>query len=283
VLGVIGRALSLYEVKLHAFAVMSNHVHLLMSPRDAEQLAAAMRHISRNISDEVGRLHGWSGPMWSRRYRAIVVADEASQVARLRYVLAHGCKEGLVARPAEWPGASCVEALVDGVALRGQWRDRSAEYEARRSGSEYDPEAYEAWYPVPLAPLPCWRGLSAEEHQRRCAELVADIERETAAVNRERGREPMGAAGVLAQHPHAGPRSSHHSPAPLVHAATRAARRAFAAAYRAFVDAFRAAADKLRAGVRDVAFPLGAFPPPRPFVSGASASGVSPPSPAAVT
>ncbi|MFL6260879.1 MAG: hypothetical protein ACJ76Y_14315 [Thermoanaerobaculia bacterium] len=37
-------------------------------------------------------------------------------------------------------------------------------------------------------------------------------------------------------------------------------------AYALFVAAYRAAAEKLRAGIRDVVFPQGSFPPPMPFV-----------------
>jgi hypothetical protein len=48
---------------------------------------------------EIGRkdMHDWPGAMWSRRYQPIVVSDEeAAQVERLRYHLAHGVKECLV-------------------------------------------------------------------------------------------------------------------------------------------------------------------------------------------
>ena len=76
----------------------------------------------------------------------------------------------------------------------------------------------------------------------------------------------LGAAHVLAQHPHARPRRSDRSLAPLVHAAKRRAREAFRAVYRAFVDAFRAAAERVRQGETPVEFPLYAFPPAAPFV-----------------
>jgi hypothetical protein len=43
-------------------------------------------------------------------------------------------------------------------------------------------------------------------------------------------------------------------------------RRELRDAYALFVAAYRAAAEKLRAGIRDVVFPRGSFPPPMPFV-----------------
>jgi hypothetical protein len=46
----------------------------------------------------VGRLVGWSGGFWERRYSAEPVLDDTALVGRLRYILAHGVKEGLTVR-----------------------------------------------------------------------------------------------------------------------------------------------------------------------------------------
>src|SRR2546430_2538141 len=117
-LGVLGRSLSLYPtVELHAFVFAWNHVHLLVSVPDAHALASFMRHLNSNVARVAGRLHQWKDKFWSRRYRSIVVADEESQISRLRYILSHGAKERWVERPGDWPGASSFPALVDGIAL----------------------------------------------------------------------------------------------------------------------------------------------------------------------
>jgi hypothetical protein len=262
--------LHLYDVTLCGFAVLSNHAHFLVVPADGQELARFMQLVACNISKAVGRLHDWRGAVWERRYRAIPVVDEASQVARLRYILAQGCAEGLVMRPEDRPGLHCARALLGREVLYGTWLDRSGFYHARRGGRDVAIEAFQTRYPVNLAALPCWAGLSAAEYRARCAELVAEIEDEARRMNVALGRVPMGARSVLAQHPHARPRSTNRSPAPLVHAATRRARDVFKAAYRCFVDAFRAAAERLRAGARDVVFPECSFPPSAPFVAGAA-------------
>ncbi len=44
-----------------------------------------------NLSKEVGRIRGWSGSLWGRRYDGIVVSDEPEkQWERLKYLLANG-------------------------------------------------------------------------------------------------------------------------------------------------------------------------------------------------
>src|SRR5512137_2649562 len=96
ILGIIGKAQALHGMTIHAFVFLSTHAHFLVSPTSAGQLARFMQFVNANVAKEAGRLHVWPERLWSRRYRAIVVADEPAAHARLRYVLAHGAKEGLV-------------------------------------------------------------------------------------------------------------------------------------------------------------------------------------------
>ncbi len=119
VLGVIGKAQSLYGMTIHAFVFLSTHAHFLLSPASAGQLALFMQFVNANVAKEAGRLYLWRERLWSRRYRSIVVADERAAHARLRYILAHGAKEGLVGSAGAWPGPNCVAALTTGEILRG--------------------------------------------------------------------------------------------------------------------------------------------------------------------
>jgi hypothetical protein len=264
ILGILGRAQSLFPVRIHAFVVLSNHWHGLLSVNDAAELAAFVAFVNGNIAREVGRIHGWRERFWGRRYRAIVVADEASQVARLRYLLQNGCKEGLVDRPVEWPGLSCVEALTRNADLQGTWHDRTAESKSSRRGREMIPGQFAKRYRVTLAQLPCWRSLSPAQHRAACADLISEIEAETLAERVRSGKACVGAAALLSQNPHEPPAETDRSPAPFVHAACRLVRVAFRQAYAAFVEAFRAAAECL--GRMKADFPPGAFPPSFPFV-----------------
>jgi REP element-mobilizing transposase RayT len=270
ILGILGRAQSLLPVRVHAFVVLSNHWHALLSVDDAAQLAGFMSFVNGNIAREIGRLHDWRHRFWARRYRAIVVADETAAVARLRYILQNGCQEGLVDRPVDWPGLSCVRALTAGDELRGTWYDRTAEFNARRRGERVAPGQFATEYQVHLSPLPCWRHLSAARHRAACAEIVAKIEADTRNERVCAGRMCIGRDRIVAQDPHARPVTSDSSPAPLAHASCREVRAAFRRAYAAFIDAFRAAAASLRRGEK-ADFPAGAFPPGAPFVASSPA------------
>ena len=166
VLGILGRAARRYLMKVCAFVYLSDHAHLLLRPVDAEQLARFMGFANGNLAKEAGRLHRWRERLWGRRYRAIVVShEEAAQVGRLRYLLEQGTKEGLVRSPEEWPGAHSVQALLDGLPIRGVWFNRSLEYEARRCAKR--PGKYEFAEEESVELAPAITGWSAGSKTRR--------------------------------------------------------------------------------------------------------------------
>ncbi len=220
--GILARAQELYPVRLHAFVCLSNHLHLLASPDDAHRLAAFMRHVLTNLSKEAGRRHGWRGPLFERRYQAIVVTGEQyAHVERLTYLLRHGAKEGLIARPEDWPGPHCAKALRTGEPVRGVWISRTAQWVARNRGQQLSDAQASIPQELKLEPLPCWTHLSPEAHRSAVADILKQIEEDTALRHQRDETTPLGVADILAQHPHAAPNKPKRAPAPLVHAASR--------------------------------------------------------------
>jgi REP element-mobilizing transposase RayT len=265
-LGVLARANRLYPLEIHAFAFLSNHYHLLVTVASAERLARFINYLNSNLAREMGRVVHWREKFWGRRYQAVVVStEEAAQVERLRYVLSHGCKENLVARPEDWPGAHCAAALRHGTKLVGKWVNRTLESRTARGRSRVSHDSFVDLEELTLSPLPCWRHLSASECATRVDSLLATIELERSRRNKELGCAPFGARRIARQDPFERPNRRPRRPLPLVHAISRSARRRFRSAYRDFVAAYRRAAAKLREGRLDTDFPFGSFPPSLPF------------------
>ncbi len=264
IVGALGRAQRLYGMTLHACVFLSNHFHLLVSPESPQQLARFMNHFNSRLAREACRLHSWKDHVWDRRYQAIAVSDEeAAQVARLSYLLSHGPKEGLVARPQAWPGVHCARALVEGFGLEGRWINRTARYTDSRRKNPVDQSTAENRETVIFSQLPCWAELSPSHYRLRIQELISSIER-TLQPKPESSSNLLGAENVVSQHPHTQCPQRDRRPAPLIHAATRRARLAFHRLFVQFVTAFRQAASRLRAGDRSVEFPRWSFPPPLP-------------------
>jgi hypothetical protein len=238
---------------------------MLLSPKDAKQLSDFMAYLDGNLAKEVCRLNNWKDHVWAGRYTAIQVSNEAAaQVSRLKYILTNGCKEGLVATPRDWKGATVAHAFLDGAdTIQGVWYNRTKEYRARQAGKD---KVFPTKETVHLTPLPCWKHLQIEDLQKRHSDIICEIEEETTRRHRDQGTSPMGMERVLLQHPHTVPKDMKRSRAPQFFAATRKALEEMKEAYSFFLQNYRQAARRLKAGHLNVTFPIGSFPPPRPFV-----------------
>ena len=260
ILGALARGQERYRMRVCAFVFLSNHCHMLLYPQDAKQLADFMRYVNSKIAREVGRLHHWKEKIFGRRYVDIHVSDEpAAQIGRLRYLLAQGCKEGLVASPRHWPGASSTKALLQDDPLEGVWIDRTEQYRAHERGEPNPDGLFTSRERLELSPLPCWED-EPEGHWR------AEVRRMVKEIEEEAPDNVLGRDAILRQHPHDLPNSpDKRTPAPRFHAIEGRVRRALEVAYAVVVLAYRQASEDLRRG-RAAEFPAGCFRPGAGFV-----------------
>jgi REP element-mobilizing transposase RayT len=256
--GALARAQTSHGMKICGFVYLSNHCHLLLRPQSTQQMADFMRDLNYKISKEVGRLHGWEGPLWPRPYTDVQVSGEPeAQISALRYLLSQGCKEGLVASPKHWPGATSTKALLSGEALPGVWIDRSAQYRAWERNQPHPDERFTSTQELELSPIPCWEHLLPHQYQASVRTIVREIEQGMEGV------QVLGRRAICAQNPHGAPNSTpRRTPAPRFRACEPQMRRALEWSYRLFLIAYRQASEALREG-RPVAFPDGCFAPGR--------------------
>lgn len=256
--GVIARAQLLYPaVALYAYVYLSNHFHMLASSTDGSQLAMFIGYINSNVAREMGRLHRWKGPFWARRVRPIPILDNVALVARLRYLLSNGVKEGLVASPRQWPGASSVPGLIGDMTVPGVWVDRDELRRARTKDPHADIGAFSTPLEVILSPLPVWKDLPSDALRAKHEALIFDVEREALTSSTP----VLGIRRLLALDPHGQPTDPEYSRAPSCHTSSPQLRAAFKAAYRAFVHGFRVANRLASSAIMNV-FPIGSFPRP---------------------
>jgi REP element-mobilizing transposase RayT len=274
VLGCIGRAQSLYKLKIHAFVFMSNHYHMLVSPADAKHLTCFTRHLNSNTAREINRLRDRSGAFWGRRFKGIPVSMQADdQIERLDYVLKHGVKEGLVPRVRDWPGASSVPWLVGSGQLQGTWRDRTAAHNAnRRVNFKELPGQFDIVYDIEMSPLPCWVQKAAKSWRAEVRGMVADIDqeaartRETEAAMSGKSPEVVGVEAVLQGDPWNRTAKPTSKRAPCLLTRSAALRRRYRSRLRSIEIAYREASVAYRNGNAKAVFPQGVFRPMGSFV-----------------
>jgi putative transposase len=93
-------------VSIHAFALTTREVRLLVTPQADVALSAMLQSIGRKFVPAFNRRHDRRGPLWDGRFRATVVEPEAHFVACLKFVEMSPVRCGLVERAEDWPWSS---------------------------------------------------------------------------------------------------------------------------------------------------------------------------------
>jgi putative transposase len=79
-------ALKRFGCGLHAYVLMDNHVHLLITPGEAGSLSRLMHTLARNYAGRFNHRHGRTGTLWEGRYKACVVDSSRYFLACSRYI-----------------------------------------------------------------------------------------------------------------------------------------------------------------------------------------------------
>lgn len=95
-----------YQVRLHAYVLMTNHVHLLMTPIDTDGISRLMQHIGRLYVDYVNRTYRRTGTLWEGRHKASLVNAEDYLMTYYRYIELNPIAAGMVQRPEQYPWSS---------------------------------------------------------------------------------------------------------------------------------------------------------------------------------
>ncbi len=96
----------LHGVAVHAYCLMSNHYHLLVTPDSVTSIPATLHVVSSTYVQYVNRRQGRTGALWSGRHHASVVQTERYLLACYRYIEMNPVRAGMVARPCDYPWSS---------------------------------------------------------------------------------------------------------------------------------------------------------------------------------
>ena len=96
---------------------MTNHLHLLATPREAASLPRTMPSLGRRYVRHVNARYGRTGALWEGRYRAAPIDSEAYFLACCRTIELNPVRARMVARPGDYPWSS-YRAHAEGAADR---------------------------------------------------------------------------------------------------------------------------------------------------------------------
>jgi putative transposase len=102
-LRLLGDFASCCGCSIHTYCLMTNHVHLFLTPHGAESCARLMKNVSQHFSQYINRRQGRTGTLWEGRFRSCLVADERYSLACYRYIELNPVRAGIAVRPDEYP------------------------------------------------------------------------------------------------------------------------------------------------------------------------------------
>lgn len=95
-----------YEVAIHAFVLMTNHVHLLVAPKDQHGVSRMMQALGRSYVRYVNITYQRSGTLWEGRFKSSLVSGDRYFMIVSRYIELNPVRARMISLPGEYPWSS---------------------------------------------------------------------------------------------------------------------------------------------------------------------------------
>jgi putative transposase len=95
-----------YGVQVHAYCLMTNHVHLLITPMECGAMSAMMQSIGRRYVRYINTRYRRTGTLWEGRFKASLVEHGGYLMTCYRYIECNPVRAGMVVSPADYRWSS---------------------------------------------------------------------------------------------------------------------------------------------------------------------------------
>ncbi|MDQ7002616.1 MAG: transposase [Ghiorsea sp.] len=92
--------------KIHAYVLMTNHVHLLLTPDCADSLGRLFQSLGRHYVRYVNETYHRQGGLWEGRYKCNVIESQTYFLSCMRYIEMNPVRAGMVEHPAKYRWSS---------------------------------------------------------------------------------------------------------------------------------------------------------------------------------
>ncbi|HEX4986154.1 MAG TPA: transposase [Burkholderiales bacterium] len=91
---------------VHAYVLMTNHVHLLLTPERPDSAALLMKNLGQRYVQYVNRIYRRSGTLWEGRFRSCLTQSEDYVLACYRYIELNPVRAAMVRQPRDYRWSS---------------------------------------------------------------------------------------------------------------------------------------------------------------------------------
>ncbi|KAF7771925.1 putative transposase [Pseudoalteromonas citrea] len=95
-----------YEVKVHAFVLMTNHIHLLATPTTSNGVSKLIQSLGRYYVRYFNQIYKRTGTLWEGRFKSTLVDSDNYFLIVSRYIELNPVRAGMVQHPAEYTWSS---------------------------------------------------------------------------------------------------------------------------------------------------------------------------------
>ncbi|MCP4333695.1 MAG: transposase [Gammaproteobacteria bacterium] len=95
-----------YQLKVHAYVLMPDHVHILATPSNSDSVSRTIQSIGRNYVQYFNECYQGSGTLWEGRYRATVLDGKEYLLTCSRYIELNPVRNRLVDKPGDYHWSS---------------------------------------------------------------------------------------------------------------------------------------------------------------------------------
>jgi putative transposase len=147
-LALLERSAVLHRVDVHGYVLMTNHIHLLASPRESDSLPKAMKAVAGRYARYYNDRHKRIGTLWNGRYRSILIDSDIYWLTCLRYIEQNPVRAAIVPSVGDYPWSSyAAHALPGGTT----WLSSHPVYQELGRNADARQRAYRALCGVPVA------------------------------------------------------------------------------------------------------------------------------------
>jgi putative transposase len=134
---------------VHAYCLMTNHVHLFLTPQLPRSCALLMKNVGQRYVQRVNARHERTGTLWEGRYYSCLIPTERYALACYRYVECNPVKPGMVRHPDEYRWSSY---RLNARSASGGFLNPHPAYLALADDDARRSAAYRGLFDAPLAP-----------------------------------------------------------------------------------------------------------------------------------
>lgn len=102
----LGEVLKKEQCALHAYALMTNHVHLLLTPKKAESIPRLIIALGRRYVQYINKTYHRTGTLWDSRYKSSLIQAETYLLTCMRYIELNPVRAAMVDDPAHYRWSS---------------------------------------------------------------------------------------------------------------------------------------------------------------------------------